>query len=527
MPPGVDPRQPGREGATLRRMCRRLLRLSMVFLALVAACSDVSAPDSPSGLSFLHAEPDPVDGGRIVDERGREVLLRGVNVNAFVEYWSGNDFPTVFPFSESDARRMAEIGWNAVRLLLSWSLVEPEPGVYDEAYIDRIDDAVRILARHGLYSIIDLHQDAWGATLAARPDEACGPAETPALGWDGAPAWATFDEDRPRCYIAGVRETSPAVTASWDAFFADREGPGGVGIRTRYVRMLRHLAERFANRPEVAGYDIINEPNAFTGPTLDGLAALYADAIAAIRAGERAGGGPSHLVLFEPSSLWSAVGQGAPPDFARDDDVVYAPHIYTGGFDGGPITGSAFQVAVDEAAGFGGAPVLTGEWGANPDRAGSGGDGYFLDHQRLQDEFHVSATLWTWRESCGDPHKVVDARNGADPPVPWGEFDVDCYTNEILGERELLTNDLTRAYPRAAPGRLQTTEYDPTTGRLEVVGSDAAEGQELVVFYPAAKHGAPTVRVTGLDDVRTNEAPGGAVYITARTLGSSWILRVE
>jgi hypothetical protein len=32
----------------------------------------------------LHAEPDPVSGGRIVDSDGREVLLRGVNVNALV-----------------------------------------------------------------------------------------------------------------------------------------------------------------------------------------------------------------------------------------------------------------------------------------------------------------------------------------------------------------------------------------------------------------------------------------------------------
>jgi hypothetical protein len=75
--------------------------------------------------------------------------------------------------------------------------------------------------------------------------------------------------------------------------------------------------------------------------------------------------------------------------------VVYAPHVYTGGFSGGPITRNAFQVALDEARGFGGAPVLSGDWGADPDRAEPGGDGYFAEHQRLQDEVPVSATLWT------------------------------------------------------------------------------------------------------------------------------------
>lgn len=503
----------------------------VLFTILVsfAGCSDTSVDDGGAGLSlsFLHAEPDPVDGGRIVDAEGREVLLRGANVNAYVEYWSGNEFPTVFAFSEADARRMSEIGWSAVRLLLSWSRVEPVPGEYDEAYVDEIEGAVRTLARHGIYSIIDLHQDAWSATLAARPDEVCVPPAETALGWDGAPSWATFDGGRDRCILGGSRETSPAVVSSWDSFLGNEEGPGGVGLRTRYANMLGYLAERFANEPAVAGYDIINEPGALSPPQQEGLSALYSESLAAIRAGERAAGGPSHLVLFEPASLWSAIGRGPPLDFDRDDDVVYAPHIYTGGFSGTPITRGAFEIAVDEAAGFGGAPVLTGEWGASPDRAGPDGDGYFLDHQAFQDEFHVSATIWTWRESCGDPHKVSDARNGANPPVPWGEFEVDCFTNEILGERTLLVNDLTRAYPRAAPGRLGATTYDADTGRLSVRGEGAPLDAELLVFYPAAKHGMPNLLSTGLRDVATREAPGSAVYVVGRTTASEWSLTAE
>ncbi len=507
----------------------RLVVLVLVLpLLLSAGCSDTDTASPDGELAFLYAEPDANEGGRIVDAKGREVLLRGVNVNAFVEYWSGNEFPTVFPFTESDAERMSEIGWNAVRLLLSWSRVEPEPGVYDEAYLDRIEDAVEVLARNGLYTILDLHQDAWSATLAARPDEVCEPPAEPALGWDGAPAWATFDDDQPRCILGGTRETSPAVTSSWDSFFANEPGPGGVGLRTRYANMLGHLARRFANQPAVAGYDILNEPGAFSPSQQEGLSALYSESLAAIRAGERAAGGPAHLVLFEPASLWSAIGQGPPLDFVRDDGVVYAPHVYTGGFSGTPITRRAFEIAVEEAASFDGAPVLTGEWGASPSRAGPDGDGYFVDHQALQDEFHVSATLWTWRESCGDPHKVSDARNGANPPVPWGEFEVDCLTNEILGEREDLVRDLMRAYPRAAPGRLASTLYDPATGSLRVSGTHASPDTELVVFHPAAKHGRPTiVSSSGLRDVAVSDAPGGAVWVTGRTTAPAWHLELE
>src|SRR5262249_28336403 len=152
---------------------------------------------------------------------------------------------------------------------------------------------------------------------------------------------------------------------------------------------------------------------------------------AAIRAGERNAGGEPHLVFFEPSALWSSVGSGAPPDFARDRDVVYAPHIYTGGFNNGPITAAAFQVALDEARGFGGAPAFSGEWGADPHRASDPSDGYFVKHQALQDQNRINASLWTWHESCGDPHKASDYRAGRIPYV-WGEFEVDCTSNQIV-----------------------------------------------------------------------------------------------
>ena len=111
-----------------------------------------------------------------------------------------------------------------VRLLVSWSRIEPEPGRYDDAYIAEVRAAVRLLARHGIWSIIDLHQDAWGPTLAAPPGEAVPPGQEPAFGWDGAPGWATLDEGAPRCTIAGIRELSPAVRGAFAAFWPT--GPG-------------------------------------------------------------------------------------------------------------------------------------------------------------------------------------------------------------------------------------------------------------------------------------------------------------
>ena len=101
---------------------------------LLAACVP-GVPPAPGKdasafrLPALHAAPDPVNGGRILDAGGREVLLRGVNVNAYADYWAYS--PSLFvayPITADDADRMAAIGWNCVRLLLSWSRVEPQPG---------------------------------------------------------------------------------------------------------------------------------------------------------------------------------------------------------------------------------------------------------------------------------------------------------------------------------------------------------------------------------------------------------------
>ncbi|MBT8482338.1 MAG: cellulase family glycosylhydrolase, partial [Myxococcales bacterium] len=131
--------------------------LALVSLLAFAGCqsADGSAvPPSPGDpLPALQAVPDPAEGGRIVDASGREVLLRGVNVNAHVEYWQYDpELFTTYPFTEEDADMIAAMGWNMVRLLLSWSRVEPSPGEYDEAYLDEIADSIAMLRERSVYT---------------------------------------------------------------------------------------------------------------------------------------------------------------------------------------------------------------------------------------------------------------------------------------------------------------------------------------------------------------------------------------
>ena len=334
------------------------LRIGFVATALLLSCQ-IGVPGVPPApgadatgfrLPALHADPDPVLGGRIADAFDRTVLLRGVNVNAHVEYWAYDPARfTTYPFTDADAEAIAAFGWNAVRLLLSWSRVEPEPGVYDEAYLDEIEAAILVLQSHGIYAIVDLHQDAWGATLAAPPDQTCGRGQRPAFGWDGAPGWATLDGGASRC-AAGEREFTPAVIQSFQSFWADAPGPGGVGIRTRYAAMLGHVAGRLGRHDAVAGYDVMNEPNAFSliAGQLAGLTALYAQVVPAIRAGEDAAGVPHRLIFFEPSITWGTMPATADP-FTDDTQIVYAPHIYQGGLDSIPLDAVPFDRAWNES----------------------------------------------------------------------------------------------------------------------------------------------------------------------------------
>jgi endoglycosylceramidase len=498
-----------------------------VSLTVLAGCSEPgsSGPPAPSDpLPALQAVPDAVSGGRIVDDSGREVLLRGVNVNAFVEYWQyDEDLFTTYPFTEADADAIAAIGWNSVRLLVSWSRVEPVAGEYDDAYLDQVAGAVAMLRERGIYTLLDLHQDAWGPSLAAPPDEVCEGGSVPAGGWDGAPGWATFDGGEPRCESGGQREFVPAVRAAWRAFLDDAEGPGGVGIQTRYVRMFGHLVSRFASDDSVAGYDVMNEPNVFEPFDQPTLAAFYQNAVTAMREAEEAVGAPRRLFLFEPSAGWR-LGFAAPPPFEHDDQVVYSPHIYQEGLPGGSLE-EGFARALDEAAQlYQGAPVITGEWGGDPGRAASSDDDYFQRHLAEQDRYRFGANLWTWREACGDPHKYAPARNGIVPEV-WGLFEVDCATNTVTGPRVALREVLRKLTVRFAPGSLSTVRWATDGSLLEATGDDAPARNRLELFVPAADLSSVTLEADGLTGIDSVPWFGGTL-LYADASGGSWSVTI-
>src|SRR4051794_23270914 len=281
------------------------------------------APVVPK-LAVLHATRG--SNAAIIDDAGRQVRLRGVNVNSLGDYYQADPrLPAVVPVTDADWADMAKQGFNVVRLLVSWSSLEPARDRFDDAYLGRVHDAVEAASAHGMYSVIDMHQDAWGKFIASPPGVVCAPGSEPAIGWDGAPQWATVTDGADTCQH-GSRESSEAVMTAWDSFYTDRDG-----IMDELVGAWANLAMSFRDDPAVAGYDLLNEPNhghdAERATTA--LATFYGKAISAIRSAEMAPGSIQHIAFFETTVF----GVPVAPGFTSDDNIVFAPHNYAESID--------------------------------------------------------------------------------------------------------------------------------------------------------------------------------------------------
>ncbi|NUR91450.1 MAG: cellulase family glycosylhydrolase [Nonomuraea sp.] len=433
---------------------------------------------------------------RIIDPDGNEVLLRGVNVNQLEDYFQKRpDKAVTRPLTEADFAGMEELGFNVVRLALSWSALEPRPGHYDQAYLARISWAVETAARHGLRTVLDMHQDAWGKGVDAAPGTTC-PNGSPMHGWDGAPTWADRFDGAPKCEFTG-RDVSSAVARAFTNFYQDRDG-----IQTRLVAAWGMLAERFANEPMVAGYDLLNEPGFGEAPPITSgvlLGRYYDRAIKAIRAGERRGF--PHLVFFEPSVLWSGLGfeVPVPKGFTDDRLLVFAPHLYNESItidQGTGLTVTSIERGFDlasRAAEHYGAGLWSGEWGWFGDPASAP----ITRYTDQEDRHRIGGAFWVWKQSCGDAHAQADAETGGNLIIE------DCATGKDLPPPAEYVAALSRPYPRSAPGRLTGLTSDQASLTARGEGS----GCGLDVWFPGDTR--PVVGGTGLRGLTVQQAPGG------------------
>ena len=242
------------------------------------------------------------NGTRIVNESGKEVILKGVNLGGWLmmegymfggrntpehEFRSSfekalgkpalDDIVTTFRdtfIQEEDIKTIKSWGANCVRLPFNYRLVEFEDRTYslNEEGLKYLDRAVKWCEKYGLYCILDLHA-APGAQNNAWHSDSYGKVEL-------------FDVEQ---------------------------------NRNRFSRLWFFLADRYRERSVIAGYDILNEPDI---PFLDEpkIRSLYEAATAEIRSTDK-----KHIIFLEGNTWAQRI------DFlgkVKDRNTAYSIHNY-------------------------------------------------------------------------------------------------------------------------------------------------------------------------------------------------------
>ena len=387
--------------------------------------------------------------------------------------------PSALGFGRDDARFLARNGFNTVRLGMIYGAVEPAPGEYDERYVAASARTERTLARSGIFSLVDFHQDLYNERFEGE-------------GW---PDWATLDDGLPAEPTPGFPATyiaSPGLNRAFDNFWADAPGPGSLGLQERYAGAWARVAREFRRRDSVLGYDLLNEPwpgSTFPGcastvgcPAFDrdALGPMQARMIAAIRRVER-----RHMVFYEPHVLFNfGVGTHLPD---LGDNLGFSFHVYclTGVIQGAPATCEEaerlpFGNADRRARQFGDSLLLS-EFGATDDIA-------TLERlTRYADEHLVSWQEWHYC-GCDDPTTSGPGDLQAlvrDPALPpRGD-------NVFRDKLEALA----RPYPQLTAGTPRELSFDPRSKRLEYAysprradGGGRFHGGRTVLFLPRIQY---------------------------------------
>ncbi len=266
--------RPARAGAA-KRNAAVLVLLAMLPAVLLTSCGTTA---SVSSLAVAVADPalGPVGplrapgGPELVDRDGRVVLLHGVDLVYKIPPYevevNGTGRNVLTP---AEAQRMAQLGFTVVRLGVIWKGLEPgtdpindpaictggapDPSGVDQfdaavfdAYMTRLQDTISLLARYGIYSLIDMHQDVYNE----------------AFGGEGAPNWAVCTDGitpKPQRNLEdwSVNYTRPGVAQAYGNLWTnDVRGD----LQGQLDALWTKIAGRLRGNPWVVGYDPFNEP---------------------------------------------------------------------------------------------------------------------------------------------------------------------------------------------------------------------------------------------------------------------------
>ncbi|MFW9785243.1 MAG: cellulase family glycosylhydrolase [Candidatus Heimdallarchaeota archaeon] len=239
-----------------------------------------------------------IDKDWFIDEDGRKVLLRGVNLGGsskvpfkpngathiktdFSDHRDVSFIGRPFPLKEANEHfsRLKHWGFNCLRFLITWEAIEHKgPKQYDNEYLDYIEEVLKMASEFDFYTYIDPHQDVWSRMS----------------GGDGAPGWTfekvgldftkfdaseaalvmqyRYDPNNPNTFPI-MHWPSNAVrfanSTMWTIFFGGKDFAPSCKIKglnaqdylqQHYYNAFKQVALRVKDNPYVIGFDSLNEP---------------------------------------------------------------------------------------------------------------------------------------------------------------------------------------------------------------------------------------------------------------------------
>ena len=300
---------------------------------------------------------------------------RGRTMDQFVAELCGPSYQKKFwkqwvdnYFAEADIRKMKEQGFNSVRFPLDARLLlEEEPGYhFIEEHFQLLEHYLDLCEKYGLYVILDMH-----AACAGQSAVSCD------NGVDNQPH-----------------------------LFLDEEGAN------RTIRLWQELAERWADRWIIAGYDLLNEPISL--PEFDclipELKAFYDRLVTAVRQVDQ-----KHILFIQGNRFANRLDI-----FDHDYDPEYhnwaiCTHCYETFPDlalFGPILEKRAQWNV---------PVWMGETGGSSPANPEAGSAWMAVTFEMMMEYHISYNIW-----CAKALEGVDAAYSVSfcspNPKGWGQI---------------------------------------------------------------------------------------------------------
>jgi endoglycosylceramidase len=494
---------------------------------------------TPNVPSFLSSPGGPY----LYDSQGRVVLMHGVNVvYKHAPYIAYPDPGEPWNFDATDAAKMQKLGFNVVRLGIEWQALEPGSGgpnqpqictqgapgnahewnrAVAERYLAHVAATVKLLARYGIYTLLDMHQDVYNQNFRG----------------EGAPNWAVCTNNVPIVPKGGRwsnNYSNPTLQTAVGHFWSNDV----VGnLQGNYDLVWKTVAQYFKNDPWVVGYDPYNEPfstetqtasaSTFTGQLEcfyigKAHAAFLANGAGALTcpAGDPANGviptiqsvDSHHLTFVEPDIYWVTGGnipsQLGPLPFKR---IVFNFHVYCG--DRSPLTGNPTdllkclqseetaaseqeitRLSMASASQSAGPAGFMSEFGATTSVALAGFDVEWAGLDQL------SWIYWAW--------KFYD-----DPTGSSAEGLV-----ETDGSYSPVVTVLSRTYPQAVAGDPNSVIFNPFTGAFNMVYAPTNAAHGVTTIAIAASEHYPNGWCSAVKGGRITSKPG-ATHLTVQTVG--------